>query len=70
MEFISNGDLYGWQETIYYIGLVVAAIFVLLGLDDLVWDFLSIFLRKPSAKIPLKDLDAKPPKLIALMIAA
>lgn len=70
MEFISNVDLYGWQETIYYIGLVVAAIFVLLGLDDLVWDFLSIFLRKPSAKIPLKDLDAKPPKLIALMIAA
>ncbi len=70
MEFLGSADLYVWQQTIYFTGLVVAGIFILLGLDDLLWDILSIFLRKPAARIPLKDLDEKQPRLLALMIAA
>ncbi|MEA4971009.1 MAG: glycosyltransferase [Candidatus Pelethousia sp.] len=55
------------------IGLIVAASFILFSIDDLIWDIVNIVriirFGKPD-RLPIEQLDAVPPKLLAVMIAA
>ncbi len=58
---------------IYYFGLFVAGLFILFGIDDLIWDIVFLFkfrFRKPVDRIPIEDLDNTVPKLLAVIVAA
>jgi bacteriophage N4 adsorption protein B len=60
-------------DFLYVFGLVVASGFVLFGLDDLIWDLAYMFNRRLHVKsehVSWADIDTKPPKLIAIIIAA
>ncbi|SHH73928.1 adsorption protein B [Sporobacter termitidis DSM 10068] len=61
------------EHIIRIIGVVVALGFVLFSIDDLIWDIISI-VRKirdgAPERLPIERLDAVPPKLLAVMIAA
>jgi len=54
------------------IGLVVALLYLLMSLDDFVWDILGLFRRGSyrRQRLDLHKLDVTPPKLLALAIAA
>ncbi len=57
---------------LYEFGLLMAILFILFGIDDLVWD-VTFFIRyhgKKGGEIPLAELDQTVPKLLAVMIAA
>jgi adsorption protein B len=59
---------------IYFFGLVVASLYILFGIDDLIWDivffFKSRFRKKDQDRIPMEELDNTPPKLLAVIVAA
>lgn len=58
---------------LYIFGLAVILLFIILGLDDLIWDIAFIFRKNKSGdgeKIRMEELDAALPKLIAVIIAA
>lgn len=58
---------------IYYLGLIVALLFILFGIDDLIWDVVFFFksrFRKDDDKIPMDELDNTVPKLLAVIVAA
>ncbi|MCE5235956.1 MAG: phage adsorption protein NrfB, partial [Eubacteriales bacterium] len=61
------------EQMVLKIGLIVAAVFLLFSVDDLIWDIVNIVrvirLKGPE-RLPLERLDAAPPKLLAVMIAA
>lgn len=64
---------YTIQQIIQGIGLIIALCFVIFGIDDLIWDISSIIRNIRSgepARLPFEQLDAIPPKLLAVMIAA
>ncbi|MCE5193089.1 phage adsorption protein NrfB [bacterium] len=61
------------SNTIYVIGFIVALCYVFFSIDDVIWDVAYLFrggTRSTSRKIPLESLDAVPPKLLAVVIAA
>ena len=54
------------------IGLIVVVLYLLMGIDDFIWDIAGLF-RRRSYKDQLLDLhklDSTPPKLLAIAIAA
>ena len=58
---------------IYIIGLLTALGFIFFSLDDIFWDLTYIFKpHKPSREktLTVKELDERPPKLLAIMVAA
>ncbi len=61
------------EQTVQTIGLIVAAGFILFSIDDLIWDIVNIMriirFGKPD-RLPFEQLDAVPPKLLAVMVAA
>ena len=61
------------NSIIYIIGLLLVLCYVLFSIDDLVWDFASLFRKRknsPEDKLDIKYLDEMPPKLLAVMVAA
>ncbi len=54
------------------IGLAVVILYLLMGIDDFVWDIFGLFRRGSYRKqlLDLHKLDSTPPKLLALAIAA
>ena len=60
------------SDILYYIGLCLVVLYVSTGFDDFVWDVVTLLTRKKhnSKRLKPEDLDSKPPKLIALVIAA
>lgn len=57
---------------LYTIGLILAILYLLMGLDDFIWDITAI-IRKPfqkSLRLDMNDVNAAPEKLIAVIIAA
>ena len=61
------------SSVIYIVGLLVALSYFLLSIDDLVWEIvylLKVGARSKLKKISFKSLDAVPPKLLAVMVAA
>lgn len=61
-----------YDSVIYYLGLIIVILFIFTGIDDFVWDFISVFKRitNKEEKLELEILDCQPPKFIALIIAA
>ncbi len=60
---------------VYYFGLAVVCLTILVSIDDLIWDLVYAFakvfrLLKESKKITTKDMESVPPKMMALIIAA
>jgi adsorption protein B len=58
---------------VYITGLLIALCYVLLSIDDVIWDIAHAFRRRKDTtgeKLRIGDLDALPPKLLAVMIAA
>ncbi|MEI6101030.1 MAG: glycosyltransferase, partial [Eubacteriales bacterium] len=61
------------DQTIQTIGLIVALGFIVFSIDDLFWDVSSIvraIRHGETARLPIEHLDALPPKLLAVMVAA
>lgn len=59
------------ENYIYYIGFIVVLIYIIFGIDDLVWDiFAMIKVSAKKEKIDIAEIDYIPPKLLAIMIAA
>lgn len=55
---------------LYVIGFILVVLYLLFGIDDFIWDFVTIFRKRSYKKkhFKIKDLEKTPPKLIALMI--
>ncbi len=61
------------EQAVQMIGLIVALCYILFGIDDFFWDVLNIVrkIRNGETKqLPFEELDAVPPKLLAMMVAA
>lgn len=60
------------NKVLYICGLLLVILYLLMGLDDFIWD-LAALIRKTSSKVEKFDMskvDSAPPKLLAVMIAA
>ena len=61
------------EQIIQIIGLIVALCYIILGIDDLLWDiyyFVRNIRSSGSDRLHIEHLDAVPPKLLAVIIAA
>lgn len=60
------------QHTLYVIGLILAILYLVMGLDDFIWDVYSLTKRAQYKKTRLdfKKLHTPPPKLLAIAIGA
>ena len=58
------------ESIVQIIGILVAFAFVFLGADDLLWDIYALLRRTKPERIDLTTLDQKPPKMLAIAIAA
>lgn len=58
--------------TLYTIGLTLVILYILMGLDDFIWDIGTLIKRKKQKQktLSFNELDKTPPKLIAIVIAA
>ncbi|MGL5541392.1 MAG: hypothetical protein ACRDBX_07165, partial [Erysipelotrichaceae bacterium] len=61
-----------WETLLYYMGLGLVVLYLLMGFDDFVWDVFTIIrrLRVKKTKLDLNKVANTPPKMIAVMIAA
>lgn len=61
-----------FSNTLYTLGLLLVILFICTSLDDFIWDLLSVVrrIRLRNRNIDITALDNKPPKLLALIIAA
>lgn len=59
-------------STLYTIGLCLVILYLLMGIDDLVWDLSSLIHRRlfKEQKMSVEELNSTTPKLLAMMIAA
>ncbi|MFR9168511.1 MAG: hypothetical protein ACLVKI_07515, partial [Gordonibacter urolithinfaciens] len=57
-------------DVVYWIGFAVALAFIVFGADDLLWDVFALFRRVGRKKVPLARINEKPPKMLAVVIAA
>ncbi len=59
-------------QTLYLIGLFLVMLYIVTGFDDFIWDIVTLFRRRRQREthLAMEILDAKPPKLIALVVAA
>jgi adsorption protein B len=55
---------------IQIIGLIVTLAFIVFGIDDFLWDAYVVVRNARGARIDSKALDKKPPKMLAITIAA
>jgi bacteriophage N4 adsorption protein B len=62
----------GYAAILYIIGLVLVCLYIVMSLDDFIWDIVTTVLRmsRPKARLDFKKLDTVPPKLLAVTIAA
>lgn len=61
------------DQTLQMIGLVIAAVYILFGIDDLMWDLVSFINRlthPQKRKLPFNEYNNVPPRLLAVMVAA
>lgn len=60
------------ENTLYVIGLILVMSYLIMGIDDFVWDIFSLTKRGEYKKgrLDFKELRTKPPKLLAMVIGA
>lgn len=61
-----------YSSILYAIGLVLVLLYLLMGFDDFIWDLVTLTQRPRYRKLKLdfRKLDAIPPKLLAVTVAA
>lgn len=57
-------------QVIYWIGFFVALAFIVFGADDLLWDIFTLFRGIGKKRVELSRVNEKPPKMLAIVIAA
>lgn len=57
---------------LYMIGLVLVCLYLCTGIDDFIWDIVTLIKRRKNKEkiVKFEELDSVPPKLLALVIAA
>lgn len=61
------------DRIVQIVGLIVALCYIFFSIDDLFWDIFSIIRKIKNGEVkqlPIEALDAAPPKLLAVMVAA
>lgn len=60
------------SSILYYIGFALVTLYLLMGIDDFIWDLVTLTLRTryKKQKLDFRQLNSVPPKLLALTIAA
>lgn len=62
------------ESKIRNIGLIVAMFYIFFGIDDIIWEIICFIVKIrtnfKASRLPLEDLEAIPPKLLAVLIAA
>lgn len=61
------------ERIVQDIGLAIVLGFIVFGIDDFIWDICNIvrnIRRVENDRLPIERLDAVPPKLLAVMVAA
>lgn len=61
-----------YAAVLYVIGLILVSLYLLMSVDDFIWDIATTFLRRlhKQPRLDFKVLDTVPPKLLAVTIAA
>ena len=57
-------------QVVYWIGFFVALAFIVFGADDLLWDVFALFRGIGKRRVKLSLINEKPPKMLAVVIAA
>lgn len=59
-------------QILYFIGLFLVVIYILMGFDDFIWDLVTLTFRRQyqEQRLDFKELNSKPPKLLAFAVAA
>lgn len=57
-------------QVVYWIGFFVALAFIVFGADDLLWDVFALFRGIGKKRVKLSLINEKPPKMLAIVIAA
>ena len=59
-------------QILYFIGLFLAMLYLVMGFDDFIWDLVTLTFRRRYRKqrLDFKELNSRPPKLLALAVAA
>lgn len=62
----------GSNSLLYSVGLVLVILYLLMGIDDFIWDIVTLTMRKfyKKQKLDMSQLTTVPPKLLAVAIAA
>ncbi|MCL1919113.1 MAG: phage adsorption protein NrfB [Peptococcaceae bacterium] len=61
------------ENVLYGVGLTLVILYLALGIDDFLWDILSLLkrvFRRSHKPLDMQKLDSVPPKLLAIVIAA
>ena len=58
------------EQVVYWIGFFVALAFVVFGADDVLWDVFALFRGTGKKRVKLSLINEKPPKMLAVVIAA
>ncbi|WP_302396385.1 glycosyltransferase [Eggerthella sinensis] len=58
------------SQVVYWIGFAVALAFIVFGADDLLWDIYALFRGIGKKRVRLSLINEKPPKMLAVVIAA
>ena len=57
-------------HVVYWVGFFVALAFIAFGADDLLWDVFALFRGIGKKRVKLSVINEKPPKMLAVVIAA
>lgn len=58
------------EQVVYWIGFFVALAFIVFGADDVLWDVFALFRGTGKKRVKLSLINEKPPKMLAVVIAA
>ncbi|MBV5342996.1 hypothetical protein JZU68_05105, partial [bacterium] len=59
-------------STLYIIGFILVLLYLVMGLDDFIWDIFSLIKRRKykKSRLDFKKLRTTPPKVLAMTIGA
>ncbi|NLT12715.1 MAG: phage adsorption protein NrfB, partial [Clostridiales bacterium] len=58
------------NAVLYIIGFIIALTYILFSFDDFIWDIVNLFSFKRPEHLKIERIDFKPPRLLAIMVAA
>lgn len=60
------------MDTLYLIGFILASLYILMGLDDFIWDIIALYYKRKRKDVVLnmQEISDTPYKLLAVIIGA